>query len=65
MINNTLVRIVLAVLLLSGLALRGYDLSGGDGAKNMSMAQFNALGVEGLSDEADLAAGAPQAAATD
>lgn len=31
----------------------------------MSLLQFNALGAEGLSDEADLAAGAPQSAATD
>jgi hypothetical protein len=64
-INKTLVQIALGFLLLCGLALGGYDLSQGKDAKNMSLAQFNALGMEGLSDEAGLVAGAPQVAATD
>ncbi len=65
MINKILVRIILALLLLSGLALGGYDLSGGEDALNMSLLSFNAMGAEGLSDETDLVAGAPQVAATD
>lgn len=63
--NKALVQIVLSILLLSGLALGGYDLSEGEDAKNMSLAQFDALGTEGLGDEAGLVAGAPQFAATD
>ncbi len=64
MIKKTLVSISLAFLFLSCLALGGYDLSGGKDAKNLSLAQFDSLGMEGLSDEADLAAGVPQVAAT-
>ncbi len=66
MTNQTFIRLVLSFLLLTSLALGGYDVSGGTEAKNLSMAEFNALGIESQSqaDETALGAIAPQAAAT-
>jgi hypothetical protein len=64
--NQTFIRIVLSFLLLTSLALGGYDISGGTQAKNLSVAEFNSLGIEsqGQAEEAALGAGAPQVAAT-
>lgn len=59
---KTLVRATLSILLLSSLALGGYDLSGGVGAQNLSMSQFMALGID---EEAVAATGAPVAEAVD
>ncbi|MDM7913460.1 MAG: hypothetical protein QUS09_10215 [Methanotrichaceae archaeon] len=64
MTNQTLIRIILSFFLLTYLALGDYDVSGGAEAKNLSMAEFNALGIESQAEEAALGAGAPQVAAT-
>lgn len=67
MTNQTILRIALAFLLLTGLTLGSYDLSGSTAAKNLSVSEFNALGIQGLESQADesvVGAGAPQAAAT-
>ena len=66
MTNKTLIRIALSFLLLTGLALGGYDMAGDTEAKNLSIAEFNSLGIESQSqaDETALGAIAPQAAAT-
>jgi hypothetical protein len=67
--NRTFIQIALSFLLLTSLALGDYDISGGTEAKNLSMAEFNALGIESQSDEAALGSAlgtvAPQVAATE
>jgi hypothetical protein len=62
--NQTFIGIILSFFLLTCLALGGYDVSGGIEAKNLSMAEFDSLGIESQAEEAALGAGAPQAAAT-
>lgn len=65
MISSILVRMALALFLLSSLALGSYDPSGSIGADNLSMVQFENLGTESLIDNAAMVAGVPQAAAQD
>ncbi len=68
MTNQTFIRIAIAFLLLTGLALGGFDLSASTASKNLSMAEFSSLGIEDQSGEAALGsalgATAPQVAAT-
>jgi hypothetical protein len=63
--NYTFVRIALVFILLTSISLGGLDQSTGTWAKNLSMADFNALGLESNSESAIFDAGAPQAAAED
>lgn len=64
MTDRIFARIVIVFLLLTGLSLGGYDLSGGTASKNLSIAEFTALGSESQTGNAILNAGAPQASAT-
>jgi hypothetical protein len=63
--NYVFARFAIAFFLLAGLALGGFDQSGGSGGMNLSMTDFRALGLESntLSSVAD--SGAPEATAID
>ncbi len=65
MMNRTYICIMVSFLLLAGIALGGLDQSGDTGAKNLSMADFSALGVGDNAGNDIASAGAPEVAATD
>ncbi len=65
MINRLFVWIVMGFVLFTVPALGGLDQSGGKGAENLSIADFNALGLESSTESAAVNAGAPQTIASD
>ncbi|MGA9099914.1 MAG: hypothetical protein WB392_13390 [Methanotrichaceae archaeon] len=65
MTNRTSIYIMIGFLLLAGTALGGLDQSGDKGAKNLSMADFSALGVDNNAENDITNAGAPEATAAD
>jgi hypothetical protein len=64
MADHTFIRIMVAILLLTGLCLGGLDQSGSIGAKNLTLSDFDALVPQSSADIAASDLGAPQAAAS-
>jgi len=56
---------VIGLLLLAGTALGGLEQSGVNGAQNLSMADFSALGLDSNAENDIISAGAPESAAVD
>jgi len=63
MTDHTFIRIAIAVLLLTGLCLGGLDQSGSNGAKNLTLSEFDAQVPQGNANVAVSELGAPQTAA--
>jgi hypothetical protein len=60
MANRLIIWVVAGLILFTIPAMGGLDQSGSTGAENLSMADFNALGLEGSDESAVVDAGAPQ-----
>jgi len=65
MIEKIIFRSLVMLVILTSLAMGGYDLSGETESKNLSFSDFTNLGLDSHTQGAALGAGAPQAAATD
>ncbi len=62
--NKIYACIVMSFLLLAGMALGAMDQSGAEGAQNLSLADFNALGLNSNAENAIANAGAPETIAS-
>lgn len=63
MTNQTIIWMAVSFLLLTGLSQGGYDISGSTEATNLSLSQFNSVGLGAEPQQAVMQTGAPEATA--